>query len=295
MSLPRPAAEIVQREMGGVWIRAAETGALAVAGAEGMRHQIAGAVDAFGQTLSNGGSVAEAVKAGRAAAGSAAGWSAARAAMIDTRLVQIAGYGLTSAQVALYREASESTLFAFAPSAEQVAARQAVIDESGASGEAVATLIERAVVGRDDTDLRLIGQYNQSVPIGPVDRASCDRDARSVECSGSFDARERDRRAFRAAARSDRRPGVARQLQRLVQPRRSEPVDLSALTLDEVRTVQQQLLEAGNGGSAIGRYQFIPSTLADLTDRLELLRVRAVHASLARSTGVGAGPGCRCQ
>ncbi|AFL73583.1 hypothetical protein [Thiocystis violascens] len=47
-------------------------------------------------------------------------------------------------------------------------------------------------------------------------------------------------------------------------------VDLSTLTLDEVRTFQQQLLDAGNGGSAIGRYQFIPSTLEDLRERLEL-------------------------
>ena len=118
VSLPRPAAETVQREMGGVWIRAAETSALAMAGAGGASHQIAEAVGAFGQTLSDGGSVTDAVEAGRIAAGSTAGWSAARAAMIDTRLAQIGGYGLTPAQVALYREASDSTLFAFAPSAE---------------------------------------------------------------------------------------------------------------------------------------------------------------------------------
>ncbi|AFL73584.1 conjugal transfer protein TraG N-terminal domain-containing protein, partial [Thiocystis violascens] len=148
VALPRPAAETVQREMGGLWIRAAETGALVVTGAGGASQQIVEAVGAFGQTLSTGGSVAEAVAAGRAAAGSTAGWSAARTAMIDTRLTQIEGFGLTQAQVTLYREASDSTLFAFAPSAEQAAARQVVIEESGASGEAVAALIERAVVGR---------------------------------------------------------------------------------------------------------------------------------------------------
>lgn len=172
VSLPRPAAEVVQREMGGLWIRAAETGALAVAGAEVVSRRVSGAVGAFGQTLSQGGSLAEAVEAGRAAAGSAAGWSAARAAMIDTRLAQIGGYGLTPAQVALYREASESTLLAVAPSAGQMAARQAVIAESGSAGEAIATLIERAVVGRDDTDLRLISQYNHSAPMAPVGEAA---------------------------------------------------------------------------------------------------------------------------
>ena len=270
VSLPRPAAEIVQREMGGMWIRAAETGALAVAGAEGMRNQVAGAVDAFGQTLSSGGSLAEAVDAGRAAAGSVAGWSAARAAMIDTRLAQIEGYGLTSAQAALYREASESTLFAFAPSADQAAARQAVIEESGASGEAIATLIERAVVGRDDTDLRLIGQYNQSVPTGT---------ALEPLAIGTLGPPRAPGPLMHASVTEGR---LGQVLDLIAVPEShgnynawydnadQNDVDLSTLTLGEVRTLQQQLLDAGNGGSAIGRYQFVPSTLEDLTDRLGL-------------------------
>ncbi|NEV60392.1 conjugal transfer protein TraG N-terminal domain-containing protein [Thiorhodococcus minor] len=269
-SLPRPAAELVQREMGGMWIRAAETGALAVAGAEGMRNQVAGAVDAFGQTLSSGGSLAEAMDAGRAAAGSVAGWSAARAAMIDMRLAQIEGYGLTSAQVALYREASESTLFAFAPSADQAAARQAVIEESGASGEAVATLIERAVVGRDDTDLRLIGQYNQSVPTGPVLEPPAIGTLGPPTVPGPL----------MHASVTEGRLGHVLDLIAVPESHGNynawydnadqNDVDLSTLTLGEVRTLQQQLLDAGNGGSAIGRYQFVPSTLEDLTDRLGL-------------------------
>ncbi|NEX19885.1 conjugal transfer protein TraG [Thiorhodococcus mannitoliphagus] len=269
-SLPRPAAEIVQREMGGVWIRAAETGALAVAGAEGVSHQITESVGAFGQTLSSGGSLAEAMDAGRAAAGSVAGWSAARAAMIDMRLAQIEGYGLTSAQVALYREASESTLFAFAPSADQAAARQAVIEESGASGEAVATLIERAVVGRDDTDLRLIGQYNQSVPTGPV------LEPPAIGTLGPPTVRG----PLMHASVTEGRLGHVLDLIAVPESHGNynawydnadqNDVDLSTLTLGEVRTLQQQLLDAGNGGSAIGRYQFVPSTLEDLTDRLGL-------------------------
>lgn len=270
VSLPQPAAETVQREMGGLWIRAAETGALVVAGVGGVRQQIGDAVGAFGQTLSNGGNLVEAVESGRIAAGSAAGWSAARAAMIDIRLAQVEGYGLTAAQVALYREASESTLFAFAPSAEQAAARQAVIDESGASGEAVATLIERAVVGRDDTDLRLIGQYNQSAPITPVDRPPAIGTLGQASTPGPL----------MHPSATDGRFG---QLLDLIAVPESHgnynawyndvdqnQVELSALTLDEVQVLQQQLLDAGNGGSAIGRYQFMPATLEHLTERLGL-------------------------
>ncbi|WP_222932393.1 conjugal transfer protein TraG N-terminal domain-containing protein [Allochromatium humboldtianum] len=270
VSLPRPAAEAVQREMGGLWIRAAETGALAIAGAGGVSQQVSGAVGAFGQTLSQGGSLAEAVEAGRAAAGSAAGWSAARAAMIDTRLAQIGGYGLTPAQVALYREASESTLLAVAPSAGQMAARQAVIAESGSAGEAIATLIERAVVGRDDTDLRLISQYNHSAPMAPVGEAA------AVGTLGQ-------RHAPGPMRHSSATEGHLGQLLDLIAVPESHgnynawyneadqhQVDLSTLTLDQVRAFQQQLLDSGNGGSAIGRYQFIPSTLGDLIERLDL-------------------------
>ncbi|EGV28152.1 TraG domain-containing protein [Thiorhodococcus drewsii AZ1] len=268
VSLPRPAAETVQREMGGLWIRAAESGALAVAGAEGMRGQIAGAFGAFGQTLSRGGSVAEAVEAGRDAAGSVAGWTAARTTMIDTRLAQIKGYGLSLAQVALYREASESTLFAFAPSSEQAVARQAVIAESGAAGEAIATLIERSVVGRDDTDLRLIGQYNESAPLGPVTESPAVWPLGRPSALGPLihpsvtDGRLGQLLDLIAVPESH---GNYNAWYRNVD---QDQVDLSTLTLNEVRMLQQQLLEAGNGGSAIGRYQFIPSTLEDLTERL---------------------------
>ena len=49
-----------------------------------------------------------------------------------------------------------------------------------------------------------------------------------------------------------------------------QQVDLSALTVDEVKAFQQQLLADGNGGSAIGRYQIVPETFATLTERLQL-------------------------
>ena len=42
------------------------------------------------------------------------------------------------------------------------------------------------------------------------------------------------------------------------------------MTFDQVRDFQSQLLAEGNGGSAIGRYQFIPETLESLRDRLGL-------------------------
>ena len=131
-------------------------------------------------------------------------------------------------------------------------------------------MIERAVVGRDDTDLRLIGQYNQSVPIAPVDRPPAIGTLGPPSAPGPL----------RHPSATDGRFG---QLLDLIAVPESHgnynawydhvdqnQVDLSTLTLDEVRTFQQQLLEDGNGGSAIGRYQFIPSTLEDLSDRLGL-------------------------
>ena len=212
----------------------------------------------------------EAVESGRIAAGSAAGWSAARAAMIDTRLAQVEGYGLTAAQVALYREASESTLFAFAPSAEQAAARQAVIDESGASGEAVAALIERAVVGRDDTDLRLIGQYNQSAPITPVNRPPAIGTLGQASAPGPLMHPSATDGRFGQLLDLIAVPESHGNYNAWYNDVEQNQVELSALTLDEVQMLQQQLLDAGNGGSAIGRYQFMPATLEHLTERLGL-------------------------
>jgi conjugal transfer mating pair stabilization protein TraG len=49
-----------------------------------------------------------------------------------------------------------------------------------------------------------------------------------------------------------------------------DQVILSTLTLNEVQTLQSQLLAQGNGGSVIGRYQILPDTLADLKQRLQL-------------------------
>jgi conjugal transfer mating pair stabilization protein TraG len=165
--LPTPAARIAQEQVGGLMMKLGESGALVHAGLGGVVDDTttaAAAAYAYGQTLLAGDGWEAAQQAGREAAGSEQGWTAARQAMIDTRLDQVAGHGLTATQTDLYRAASETSLFAFAPSDAQQAARAAVIAEapSEATGDNLATLIERSVVSRDDSDLRLIGAYNRT-------------------------------------------------------------------------------------------------------------------------------------
>jgi conjugal transfer mating pair stabilization protein TraG len=293
-TLPRPAAETVQQELGGLWIRLAETGALAAAGTRGVSDQVTGAVIAFGQTLTAGEDFSTAVAAGRAAAGSEAGWNEARTAMIESRMSQIADYGLTPTQVDLYRAASESSLFGFLPSPEQAMARRQVIAESGASGEAIATLIERSVVGRDDTNLRLIGQYNQSVPptmatpppaVGTIGNPTASPDGADFRAEGSM-APPTTAAPLNPASplihHSITEGSLGSLLDLIAVPEsrgnynawynhaEQSHVELSTMTFDQVRDFQSQLLAEGNGGSAIGRYQFIPETLESLRDRLGL-------------------------
>ncbi|HYN79424.1 MAG TPA: lytic transglycosylase domain-containing protein [Lamprocystis sp. (in: g-proteobacteria)] len=160
--LPRTAAQIAHNEVGGVFVRLAESGALTRAGAGGMAGQVTAGAKAFAQSLMDGQGLGASLQAGREAAGGEQGWTAAREALIDARLNQIASYGLTPAQEHLYRQATES-VFAFAPSAAQQTARQAVIDEAGPqSGAQIAELIERSAGSKDDSDLRLIGAYNRT-------------------------------------------------------------------------------------------------------------------------------------
>jgi len=158
--LPRPAAQIAHHAAGGLLVQMAESGALARTGVAGVAHEVIAVTKAFGQTLLDGGDFKEAVVAGRPAAGSEQGWSGARKAMIEARMQQVAGFGLTDAQQQLFRAATDSML-AELPSQAQQAARQAVINEAGPThGTQMADLIERAAGSRDDTDLRLIGSYN---------------------------------------------------------------------------------------------------------------------------------------
>uniref|UniRef100_UPI0025FD6471 peptidoglycan DD-metalloendopeptidase family protein n=1 Tax=uncultured Thiodictyon sp. TaxID=1846217 RepID=UPI0025FD6471 len=161
-ALPRTAAQVAQNEAGGLLAQAAETVALAGAGVGGVASQTVAGAQAFAGALRDGQGIGAAVQAGRAAAGSEAGWTGARDAMVDARMNQVSSYGLTPAQEQLYR-ASTETVIAGMPSDAQQAAHQAVIAESGSSrrGEQIAELIERSASTRDDTDLRLIGAFNE--------------------------------------------------------------------------------------------------------------------------------------
>ena len=300
--LPRTAAKTAQQELGGLMIQLAETGALIGAGTAGVSGQATAAVSAFGQARMDGDSLDEAIRAGREAAGSTQGWSEARQAMIDTRLAEVADVGLTAAQTDLYRTASETSLFAFAPSASHQAARTAVIDESGPAGEDIATLIERAASSRDDSPLQLISRYNQTAAdqptappaaIGTLIPSALPPATVVVPSSveAALDRTTGGGPSVRSHAELDARPlihgnvtgGPLGGLLDLVATPESHgnynawyghaeqsTVDLAAMTINEVRALQAQLLAQGNGGSAIGRYQIIPDTLDDLTQRLHL-------------------------
>ena len=160
--LPRTAAQIGHNELGGVFARLAESGAVTRAEAEGVADQVTAGAKAFAQSLMDGKGLGASLQAGREAAGDEQGWTAAREALIDARMRQISSYGLTPAQAHLYRQATES-VFSFAPTAAQQTARQAVIDESGPrTGAHLAELIERSAGSKDDSDLRLIGAYNRT-------------------------------------------------------------------------------------------------------------------------------------
>ncbi len=163
--LPRSTAQGVHNELGGLLVQMADSGALVRAGAGAALDQTVAAVKAFGTALSGGSGLPAAVQAGREAAGGEPRWEQARETLTAARMQQVAGYGLTEAQQTLFREATGS-LFAISPSEAQRVARQAVIDEAGqARGQHIADLIERSAGSRDDTDLRLIGNYNsQAAP-----------------------------------------------------------------------------------------------------------------------------------
>ena len=267
--LPRPAAQAVHNEVGGTFVKLADSGALARAGASAAIGQTVAAAKAFGSSLASGGDVSAAVAAGRKAAGGEAGWTQARGAMIDARLQQVAEHGLTESQQTLFREATTS-VFAFAPSAAQQAARQAVIDEAGggARGQHVADLVERSAVSRDDSDLRLIGTYNAQ---GIGSKKKTEGPSGASRPSGT------------PVTERSVTPGPRGEvLDLLAQPEsrgnynawfgnaEQSAIDLTRMTVSEVRALQGRLLESGNGGSAIGRYQIIPSTFDGLINRMGL-------------------------
>jgi conjugal transfer mating pair stabilization protein TraG len=142
-----------------------QSGALARAGLGGIVEKLA---DAYGKT----GDWDEALTA----AGD--GWQEARDALIDTRMDQVQGYGLTDTQMAFFRAASESFLPAGVhdlldtdTSRATAQAREALIRAEGPTGEHIAELLTRSAISQDDTYLRTIGAYNRAntgtTPVSP--------------------------------------------------------------------------------------------------------------------------------
>jgi conjugal transfer mating pair stabilization protein TraG len=305
--LPAPVARAAQEQVGGLLIQLGEEGALLRAGIgdlAGQGARQAAAALAYGQALVAGQGWDAARQAGREAAGSDSVWESAREAMIETRLAAVAGHGLTPAQAELYRATTETSLFAFVPSEAQRAARARVIDEapSPAIGAQIATLIERSAGSREETDLRLIGAYNQTQPLFQSSRTPTPVGELAAEvlppvtvtlprasASGGEDGKKN------ASAQPGtgigglplRHPNVTGgafgQILDLIAAPEShgnynawygqvdqQAVALDRLTFDEVRALQTQLLADGQGGSAIGRYQFLPDTLEDLRRQLQL-------------------------
>jgi conjugal transfer mating pair stabilization protein TraG len=249
-TLPRPYPQVAAHEIGGLVTGLLESGALARAGLGGIVEKLA---DAYRKT----GDWGEALTA----AGS--GWQEARDALINTRMDQVQGYGLTDVQMAFFRAASESFLPAgvhdlldtdTSRATEQ--AREALIRAEGPTGEHIAELLTRSAISQDDTYLRTIGAYNRAntgtTPVSPPlsqgsvsggwSGALLDLIA-APESRGNYNAWYGD-------AAQDR-------------------VDLSRFTVDQVRDLQADLVRS-NGGSAVGRYQFLDDTLDGLVDRLGL-------------------------
>jgi conjugal transfer mating pair stabilization protein TraG len=248
--LPRPYPQIAADEVGGFLTKFSQSGALARAG-------LGGIVESFGETLIETRDVGEALEA----AGS--GWQEARDALIDTRMNQVQGYGLTDLQMAFFRAASESFLPAgvhdlldteTSRATEQ--ARDALVRAEGPTGEHIAELLTRSAISQDDTYLRTIGAYNRAntgtTPVSPPLSQSSVSGGWSGALLDLIAAPESrgNYNAWYGDAAQDR-------------------VDLSSFTVDQVRDLQADLVQA-NGGSAIGRYQLLDDTLDGLVERLGL-------------------------
>jgi len=256
--LPRPYAQIAADEVGGFLTKFSQSGALARAGLSGLAEDgLSGIVGRFGETLKETGDKWEALKA----AGS--GWQEARNILIDTRMDQVRGYGLTDEQMAFFRAASESffpaeiqDMMNTDASRAREQAREALIQADGATGEHIAELLTRSVISQDDTYLRTIGAYNRAntgnAPVSPpLSQSSVSGGwpgalldlIAAPESHGNYNA-------WYGNAEQDR-------------------VDLAGLTVDQVRDLQADLVRS-TGGSAVGRYQLLDDTLDGLLDRMGL-------------------------
>jgi conjugal transfer mating pair stabilization protein TraG len=247
--LPRPYPQIAADEVGGLVTGLLESGALARAGLGGLFSEGLGDVRTFADTLSETGSVEEALRA----AGN--GWQKGRDSLIETRMAQVQGYGLTEGQMDFYRATIDDVLPGGSES-DASRARESLIRQEGPTGEHIADLLERSVVSHDDTYLRTIGAYNRAntggTPVSPPlsqnsvsggwSGALLDLIA-APESGGNYNA-------WYGNAEQDRS-------------------DLAGLTVNEVRELQSDLVRS-NGGSAIGRYQLLDDTLDGLIDRMDL-------------------------
>ena len=195
--------------------------------------------------------------------GAGSGWQEARDALIDTRMDQVRGYGLTDPQMAFFRAVSESFLPAgvhdlldtdTARATEQ--AREALVRAEGPTGEHIAELLTRSAISQDDTYLRTIGAYNRAntgtTPVSPP--------LSQGSVSGGWSGALLD-----LVAAPESRGNYNAWYGDAAQDR----VDLSGFTLDQVRDLQADLVRS-NGGSAIGRYQILDDTLDGLVGRLGL-------------------------
>jgi len=248
--LPRPYAQIAADEVGGFLTKFAQSSALARSGLSAI-------VERFAQTYARTGDRDQAVST----AGS--GWQEARDALIDTRMDQVRGYGLTDQQMAFFRAANESFLpagiqdmLSTDASQSRERAREALIRAEGETGEHIAELLTRSVISQDDTYLRTIGAYNRantgSIPVSPPLSQS--------SVSGGWPGALLD-----LIAAPESRGNYNAWYGNAYQDR----VDLAGLTVDQVRGLQADLVRS-TGGSAIGRYQLLDDTLDGLVDRMDL-------------------------
>jgi conjugal transfer mating pair stabilization protein TraG len=256
--LPRPYPQIAADEIGGFLTKFSQSGALARAGLSGLAEDgLSGIVGRFGETLKETGDKWEALKA----AGS--GWQQARDVLIDTRMDQVRGYGLTDAQMDFFRATNETFFPAGVhdmlntdASHARNRAREALVQAEGETGEHIAELLTRSTISQDDTYLRTIGAYNRAntgdTPVSPP--------LSQNSVSGGWSGTLLDLIALpESRGNYNAWYGNAEQ----------DRVDLAGLTVDQVRGLQADLVRS-TGGSAVGRYQLLDDTLDGLIDQMGL-------------------------
>jgi conjugal transfer mating pair stabilization protein TraG len=177
--------------------------------------------------------------------------------------------GLTEPQQALFAAAVDRAVLLpggveNALDTEYAQKRSALLAAEGPMGEPIADLLERAAASTQDTDLRLIGRYNAA-------RAPADTDSAGLAPLSLP--------ALSQASVTGGRAGAVLDLIATAESQGNynawhgnaaqRDVDLSVLSVNEVRALQTELVRS-TGGSAIGRYQILDDTLGSLATRLGL-------------------------